>query len=72
MCGARISRVLVAHIAKNTHVELICTKALPLTQMHSPVDSSLTLSGNSHQGQSCSADVKAQFAVGHSALEAKA
>ena len=43
-----------------------------VTQMHSPKDSSLTLSGNSHQGQSCSADVKAQFAVGHGALEAKA
>ena len=44
----------------------------PFTQMHSPEDSSLTLSGNTHQGQSCSADVEAQFAVGHLALEAKA
>ena len=43
-----------------------------VTQMHSPKDSSLTLSGNSHQGQSCSADVKARFAVGHRALKAKA
>ena len=43
-----------------------------VTHMHSPKDSSLTLSGNSHQGQSCSADVKAQFAVGHSAIEVKA
>ena len=44
-----------------------------VTQMHSSEDSSLTLqSGNTHQGQSCSADVKAHSAVGHCALEAKA
>ena len=43
-----------------------------VTQMHSSEDSSLTLSGNTRQGQSCSADVKAQVAVGHPALEAKA
>ena len=43
-----------------------------VTHMHSPKDSSLTLSGNSHQGQSCSADVKAQFAVDHGAVEVKA
>ena len=42
-----------------------------VTQMHCSEDSSLTLSGNSQQGQSCSADVEVQVAVGHPALEAK-
>ena len=60
------------HAFPTQKVSLTTLNSEGVTQMHSPEDSSLTLSGNSHQGQSCSADVKAQFAVGHGALEAKA